>query len=103
MFPYLTTITSVAFHTKNEKTSRHHRQRHCSMGNYASKDGSDDANNVHDSIPSRNAGGASSNIRAFRAEQQAERATDEQTLVLEGDMDNSVITELRCFHKPASK
>ena len=70
------------------------------MGNYASKDGSDDANNVHDSIPSRNAGGASSNIRAFRAEQQAERATDEQTLVLEGDMDNSVWCHENVVEKP---
>lgn len=60
------------------------------MGNYASKDGSDDTNNVHDSIPSRNAGGGSSNVRAFRAEEQTQRATDEQALILEGDMDNSV-------------
>ena len=100
---FLTTVTSEGRHNKNEKTSLNLRQRHRIMGNYASKDGSDDANNVHDSIPSRNnAGGASNNIRAFRAEQQAERATDEQTLVLEGDMDNSVIAELKLFYKPVS-
>lgn len=62
------------------------------MGNYASKDGSDENSNTQDSssIPSRNtAGGA--NLRQFRAEEQTQRVTsDEQALVLEGDMDNSV-------------
>ena len=68
------------------------------MGNYASKDGTDDSSNIHDSIPSRNAGGGSSNVRSFRAEEQTLRATDEQALVLEGDMDNSVPTVFKWEH-----
>lgn len=68
------------------------------MGNYASKDGSDDANHIHDSIPSRNAGGGSSNVRSFRAEEHTQRPTDEQALVLEGDMDNSVRLNETCLY-----
>lgn len=68
------------------------------MGNYASKDGTDDSSNIHDSIPSRNAGGGSNNVRSFRAEEQTLRATDEQALVLEGDMDNSVPTVFKWEH-----
>lgn len=65
------------------------------MGNYASKDGSEEASNIHDSnaIPSRNTNGGVA-LRPFRAEEQTQRvAPDEQALVLEGDMDNSVRLE----------
>ena len=65
------------------------------MGNYASKDGSEETSNAHDSnaIPSRNTNGGVA-LRPFRAEEQTQRvASDEQALVLEGDMDNSVRTE----------
>ena len=65
------------------------------MGNYVSKDGSEETSNAHDSssIPSRNTAGGST-PRAFRAEEQTQRiAADEQALVLEGDMDNSVSRE----------
>ena len=64
------------------------------MGNYASKDGSEETSNAHDSnaIPSRNTNGGVA-LRPFRAEEQTQRvASDEQALILEGDMDNSVRT-----------
>jgi hypothetical protein len=61
------------------------------MGNYVSKDGTDDGGNVHDSIPSRNhAGGGGPPVKAFRPEEPSVRPTDEQALALEGDMDSSV-------------
>lgn len=68
------------------------------MGNFASKDGSIDASNGHDSIPSRNAGSSAATARPFRAEEPTLRVVDEQSLSLEGDMDNSVPTVFKWEH-----